>query len=288
MAFIVQSPCLLEAEDKDFFNPVDTDKIFKKKKANTHEFREEPEQISAEAYKVFKSISTPVRDFCEELYWDGHVVKLQTVIQELRKSTSLRCDDCKALLKVLGSSCRVSASKMSKEKEAREAFLRQAKGIPEPSESASASPLASVEASPSESEGELPSAAPTPTAVPVLPARDPSALAIDAAVRAFLPLADTAGADEISLLTLEKLLDAIQKSSTTRIEEKEYFDTLFTYILPCFQEVHAARKRKEYEAFQKNLPSDPFLRRERILERQGILTHENQDGGAASDELFDF
>jgi hypothetical protein len=94
---------------------------------------------------------------------------------------------------------------------------------------------------------------PTPTAVPKVAQREPSALVIDRAVRLFDNIASDDDLRDKTLQAVNKLKFVLLDKNRSTVASREYYDNLFTYIYEVFE---------QYSSKKANSSSDEDLARQ--------------------------
>lgn len=84
---------------------------------------------------------------------------------------------------------------------------------------------------------------PTPTPVPNLAQREPSALVIDRAVRLFEGIASDEDLRDKTLQALNKLKFVIMDKNRSTQASREYYENLFTYIYSIFQQYESSNNK---------------------------------------------
>jgi len=177
----------------------------------------------------FQRFESPLVQVCAELERDGRRERLTTIALE-RGKTETACTSCRSLWRTIGTACKRAAppvpkrnSRKHKEKDAEE---HSAEGSEQGAEG----------------EGEV---TPTPTPKPIIHQRYPSPAALDLVSQVATGMYEMDTKEEKVLKTLSAVRDHFFKEELTN-GEKDYFDTLFTYLTaPWEGRVEEAQKKHE-------------------------------------------
>ncbi len=189
---------------------------------------EKPKKRSAPSYGKYGST---LRAMCDAMAKDARLVGFSNMLAPLLV-TNTQCLACRPFFVTLNGSCR--PKKAAKPKKTPK------KGSEE--EAAAAEGEEEEEGE----ESDLPT--PTPTPAEPKPQRDPHLIVLNAASSVFNEMALDEKNVEETIKAVDILLGALRSAENKTVAEKDYFDTIATYVDAPFQEYRQEKDRERRKA----------------------------------------